>query len=130
MSTELQALAWTVVLAIVQLFLPAGFRNRETGAAFNAGPRDEPGPPVGVVTGRLQRAQKNLYESLPLFAALVLMAHVAGREGAATAYAAWGFLVLRVIYVPLYGFGVPYVRSLVWGLSLACLVVYLGAVLR
>ena len=129
-STELHALAWTVVLAIVQLFLPAGFRNRETGAAYNAGPRDGGAPPPGKVTARLQRAQANLYESLPLFAALVLTAHVAGREGAATAYAAWAFLALRAVYVPLYAFGVPYVRSLVWALSLACLVVYLGAVLR
>ena len=130
MSTELHALAWTVVLAIVQLFLPAGFRNRETGLAYNAGPRDGGAPPPGKVTARLQRAQINLYESLPLFIGLVLITHVIGRESAATAYAAWSFLVLRLIYVPLYGFGVPYLRSLVWALSLACLFVFLHAILH
>jgi uncharacterized MAPEG superfamily protein len=130
MTTELSILGWTLVLAIVQFLAPAGFRNRETGIAFNAGPRDEPGPPVGKVTGRLQRAQKNLYESLPLFAAAVLIAHVAHREGALTLWGAWIFLVARIVYVPLYGFGVPMVRSLVWGVSLLGLALVLFAILR
>ena len=129
MTTELTILAWTLVLAIVQVFLPAGFRNRETGVAFNAGPRDEPGPPVGKVTGRLRRAQTNLYESLPLFAAAVLIAHVAHREGALTLAGAWTYLIARIVYVPLYGFGVPKVRSVVWGVSLRGLALILFAIL-
>ncbi len=130
MTTELTILAWTLVLAIVQIFLPAGARNRETGVGYNAGPRDEPGPPVGKVTGRLQRAQANLYETLPLFAAAVLIAHVAHREGALTLLGAWTYLVMRIIYVPLYAFGVPGVRSVAWMLSLLGLAMVLFAVLR
>ena len=80
MTTELTALAWTLVLAVVQILLPAGFRTQETGLPYNAGPRDGEGPPVGKVTGRLQRAQKNLFEALPLFAAVVLIAHAAVRR--------------------------------------------------
>ena len=130
MTTELSILGWTLVLAIVQFLLPAGFRNREAGLEFNAGPRDKPGPPVGKVTGRLQRAQKNLYETLPLFAAAVLIAHVAHREGMLTLAGAWTYLVARIVYVPLYGFGVPMVRSLVWGVSLLGLALVLFAILR
>ena len=130
MSTELVALGWTLVLAIVQIFLHAGARNRETGLQYNAGPRDGGAPPEGVVTGRLHRARENLYESLPLFAAAVLIAHVAGREGTVTAYAAWTYLVSRIVYVPLYAFGVPMVRSLVWGLGLAAVAVYLWVILH
>lgn len=129
MTPALTALAWTLVLAVVQLMLPAGFRTRETGLDYNAGPRDEAGPPVGKVTARLQRAQTNLYESLPLFAAAVLIAHVAGREGSVTAWAAWIYLAARVIYVPLYGYGVPKVRSLAWGVSLLAVVVLIATVL-
>ena len=129
MTTELTLLGWTLVLAIVQIFLPAGFRNRETGVEYNAGPRDEPAPPVGKVTGRLQRAQANLYETLPLFAAVVLIAHVAHREGALTLWGAWIYLIARIVYVPLYGFGVPKVRSMVWGVSLLGLALVLIAVL-
>ena len=125
MTPALTALAWTLVLAIVQIFLPAGFRNRETGIDFNAGPRDEPGPPVGKVTGRLRRAQTNLYETLPLFGFAVLMAWAAHRETHLVDIAAWVYLIARIIYLPLYGFGVPKVRSLVWGVALLALIVIL-----
>ena len=64
MNTELTYLGWTLVLALVQIFLPTGFRNRETGAAYNMGPRDAPAPkPPGPVTARLQRAQANLEQA-------------------------------------------------------------------
>ncbi len=130
MTTELTALGWTLVLAVVQILLPAGFRTRETGVEYNAGPRDDGGPPVGVVTGRLQRAQANLYETLPLFAAAVLIAHAAGREGTVTAWAAWTYLGARVVYVPLYGLGVPKVRSLAWTVGLAAVATYLFVILK
>lgn len=129
MTSELTYLGWTLVLAIVQIFLPAHFRNMETGIARNAGPRDDPGPPVGVTTGRLLRAQANLFETLPLFAAAVLIAHVAGRDGALTSWGAPLYFWARVLYVPLYAFGVPYVRSLVWAVSLTGLGLILIAIL-
>lgn len=129
MTIELTLLAWTLVLALVQVLLPAMWRNRETGIDYNTGPRDEPGPPVGIVTGRLQRAQANLFETLPVFAAVVLVAHIAGREGALTLWGAWLYLVARIVYVPLYAAGVPYLRSLAWSASLLGLVLILLAVL-
>ena len=129
MTTELTLLGWTLVLAIVQVMLPAGFRHRETGVAYNAGPRDEPGPPAGKVTGRLQRAQKNLYETLPLFAAAVLIAHVAHRDGALTLVGAWSYLLARIVYLPLYALGVPMLRSLAWMVSMFGLALVLFAIL-
>ncbi len=130
MTTELTALGWTLVLAIVQIFLHAGARTQETGLTYNMGPRDGDGPPEGAVTGRLKRARANLYESLPLFAAAVLVAHAAGREGTTTAGAAWTYLAARIVYVPLYAFGVPVVRTLVWGVGLAAIGVYLVVILH
>ena len=129
MTIELSLLAWVLVLAVVQVMLPAMWRNRETGLDYNASPRDEPGPPVGVVTGRLRRAQSNLYETLPLFAAAVLIAHIAGREGALTLWGAWLYLGARIVYVPLYAMGVPYLRSAVWLVSLLGLGLILLAIL-
>ena len=129
MTIELKLLAWTLVLALVQIFLPSQFRTKETGTAYNAGPRDEPGPPVGIVTGRLQRAQQNLYETLPLFGFAILLAHAAGREGFLTATGAWLYVVARVLYIPIYARGIPYVRSAVWIVSLLGLLLVLFAVL-
>jgi uncharacterized MAPEG superfamily protein len=122
-------LAWTLVLALVQVFLPIMGRTRQLGSKWNAGPRDEPLPPPGPVTGRLERAQRNLYETLPLFAAAVLAAVVAGRTNGLTALGAQLYFWARVVYVPLYALGVPYVRSLVWLVSLAGLLMILAALL-
>ena len=119
MSIELTILAWTLVLALVQVLLPAVLRNRETGIGYNASPRDEPGAPVGKLAGRLMRAQSNLFETLPVFAAAILIAHVASRENALTQWGAWLYLIARIVYVPLYAAGIPYIRSLVWTVSLA-----------
>ncbi|PZQ81295.1 MAG: hypothetical protein DI549_14540 [Ancylobacter novellus] len=129
MTTELTLLGWTLVLALVQIMLPAMLRNGETGIAYNASARDESGPPVGVVTGRLRRAQANLFETLPVFAAAVLIAHLGDREGALTLWGAWLYLAARVVYVPLYALGVPYLRSLVWGVSMLGLLMILAAIL-
>jgi uncharacterized MAPEG superfamily protein len=129
MTTELTILAWTLVLALLQIFLPAALRNKETGIEYNAGPRDSDGPPVGVMTGRLRRAQANLFETLPLFIAAVLIAHVADRDGWLTLWGSSLFLAARVLHLPLYAFGVPKVRSLVWLVSIAGLGLLLAAIL-
>ncbi len=119
MSTELNLAVVMLIVAIIQVLLPAFFRNGETGLDYNAGPRDEAGPPVGIITARLQRAQRNLYETLPLFLAAVIIAHIAGRESGLTAAGAWIYVVGRIFYIPAYAFGIPYVRSLIWVVSLA-----------
>jgi uncharacterized MAPEG superfamily protein len=130
MTVELKILAWTLVLSLVQLFIAAGLRNKETGRAYNIGPRDEPGPPVGKVTGRLQRAHRNLLETLPVFAVAILIAHMANRDGMLTLWGAWLYLVARIVYVPLYAYGVPLIRSLVFLVSVAGIALILIAILR
>lgn len=114
MSTELSILAWTLVLALIQVLLPSVVRTRETGIGYNASARDQPGPPQRKITGRLFRAQANLFETLPVFAAAILIVHVAGRENVLSLYGAWIYLIARVVYVPLYAAGIPFLRSLAW----------------
>ncbi|MFM2087554.1 MAG: hypothetical protein RLZZ237_2423 [Pseudomonadota bacterium] len=129
MTPELTILGWTLVLALVQIMLPSLSRTRETGTAYNVSARDGAGPPVGKITGRLQRAQANLFETLPLFAAAVLILHVTAQESTLTLYGAALYLAARVIYVPLYAFGIPVVRTLVWLVSVAGLLMLLFAIL-
>ncbi len=129
MTTELTLLGWTLVLALVHILIAAMMRTQETGLSYNMGARDAPAPPMRPITGRLQRAQANLFETLPLFAAAVLIAHAAGREGALTLLGCQLYLGARVVYLPLYAAGVPLVRSLVWGVSLAGLALILWAIL-
>jgi len=127
MTTELTYLALTLILALVQVFLPAGARTVEFGSKWNAGPRDETPAAKKPLTGRLERAQANLFETLPLFIGAVLIAHVAGQNGFLTLWGAALYFWARVVYVPLYALGVPYVRSLVWTVSFAGLVMILAA---
>lgn len=129
MTTELTLLAWTLVLALVQILLPSTLRTQETGAQYNVGARDGAAPPPRPVTARLQRAQANLFETLPLFAAAVLIAHVAGVQGALTLWGCWLYLAARIVYVPLYAAGIPMLRTLVWLVSMAGLVMILYALL-
>jgi uncharacterized MAPEG superfamily protein len=130
MTPQLIILGWTLVLAIVHIMAPAIARTRETGVEYNAGPRDEAGPPVGKVTARLQRAEKNFYETLPLFIAAVLIANAAHRDGALTLWGAGLYLVGRVAYLPLYALGIPKVRSIVWGVALLGVILILWAILK
>ena len=129
MTTELTILAWTLVLALVQILLPATLRTRETGASYNLSARDGEAPPPRPVTARLQRAQANLFETLPLFAAAVLIVHVAERSSALTLWGCWLYLVARIVYVPLYAAGVPVLRTLVWTVSVVGLAMLLFALL-
>ena len=127
MTTELTYLAATLVLALVQIFLPAGARTMEFGSKWNAGARDQTPVSQNPVVGRLERAQSNLYETLPLFIGAVLIAHVTGAESALTLWGVALYFWARVAYIPLYALGVPYIRSLVWLVSLAGLIMILAA---
>lgn len=129
MTIELTILGWTLVLAIFQIALASTFRTVETGLGFNMSARDSGAPPVGKITARLQRAQANLFETLPLFAAAVLIAHAAGRHNAQTVLACELFLGARVLYLLLYAAGVPVVRTLVWAVSIVGLVMLLKVIL-
>jgi uncharacterized MAPEG superfamily protein len=127
MTPEFIMLALTLILALVQIGAAAVARTAELGGKWNAGPRDEDVPPPGRLAGRLMRAQANLFETLPIFAAAVIMAHIAGKDGTLTAIGAHLYFFARLIYVPLYAFGVPYIRSLVWLIAAAGLVMVLAA---
>ena len=127
MTPEFILLAATLVLALVQILAAGAARTKELGSAWNAGPRDGTPPPPGKLAGRLIRAQANLFETLPLFIAAVLMAHVAGKDGTLTLLGAQLYFFGRLAYVPLYAFGVPYVRSAAWGVATLGLVLIIAA---
>ena len=117
MTTELTMLVWTLILAFVQILLFDFARTSQYGMKWNTGARDEAMPPLSPFAGRLQRAQNNLFETLPLFIGGVLIAHVTGRENSITAIGAQVYFWGRVAYVPLYAIGIRQIRSLVWTVS-------------
>jgi uncharacterized MAPEG superfamily protein len=82
-------------------------------------------PPLNPVAGRLARAQANFYESFPIMVAAILIVSVAHLENRWTALGALIWLGARLLYLPLYGFGVPVLRSLAWSAGLAGIVMVL-----
>lgn len=127
LTPEFTFLALTLILALVQIGAAGMARTAELGAKWNAGPRDEATPPPGRLAGRLMRAQANLFETLPLFAAAVIMAEVAGKTGVLTLWGAGLYFAARLVYLPLYALGVPWLRSLIWLVALGGLVMVIAA---
>lgn len=128
MTPEFMTLAGVLILALVQILLAAAARTAELGLKWNAGARDGETAPPGKLAGRLLRAQANLFETLPIFIAAILMAQMTARDGTSlTVIGSHLYLFGRLIYLPLYAFGVAYIRSLAWGVSLVGLVMLIVA---
>lgn len=126
-SPFLPLIGWSVVLLIVHILLQAMTATRELGASWNAGSRDEGLKPKGAVAGRAERASANFRETYPAFIALALALALKGDTSSFGIWGAWLWFVGRIIYIPLYLAGVPYIRSLVWIGSLVGLALMLVA---
>ena len=118
MPIELKMLAWSVALGLVHVLLGAALTTHQRGLRWNVGARDAVLPPVTGVAARVDRALRNFLETFPFFAAAVLAVVVLERGDASTALGAQCYFWARLAYVPLYAAGVPYLRTVVWGVSL------------
>ncbi|MBH0238697.1 MAPEG family protein [Methylobrevis albus] len=118
-SPLLPLVGWSVVLLIVHVLLQSSAATREFGRAWNAGPRDEALQPKSPLAGRAARASANFRETYPAFLGLALALAVSGEGGGWALVGAWTWFVARLVYIPLYLAGIPYVRSLVWLVAMA-----------
>jgi uncharacterized MAPEG superfamily protein len=120
-----------LALFFVQTLLPSMARAANGAPEqlrFLRGPRDER-PESTLMVGRMERALRNMFEALPIFLALALLAEVRGiAEGWALTGAAV-FFVARLAYVPAYGSGIVLLRSGVWAVGHAGLVTMIVGVL-
>ena len=126
-SIEIQMLCWSVVLGLVQLVVATTLALKDQGRAYNIGSRDEVPPPVSILTGRFQRAFGNFRQTFVYFAVAVLVVTVLGKANATSALGAQIYFWTRLAYVPVYAAGIPVVRTLIWGASIAGLVMVLSA---
>ena len=117
MTVELKMLTLSVVLGIVQIVAVSHAASLQRGYRWTASSRDEKVPPLQGVAGRLDRALRNFVETFPLFAAVVLAAHVTDTHNALTGLGAQLYFWGRLAYALLYAAGVPVVRSLVWNVA-------------
>jgi len=125
MSVEFSMLTIAILLGFVQLFLAVQVVTAERGTAWNVGPRDVTPPLKGKLAGRLDRAFSNFKETFPFFAVAILMTAILGRHSWTTQVGSELYVAARILYVPLYAFGVTGLRTLAFLVS----VVGIGLVL-
>jgi uncharacterized MAPEG superfamily protein len=113
MSVELTLLLWSTVLLGAYLTTQAMLWRFQKGFVYSATARDDE-PPANVMTARGQKALRNFLETYGVFIALVVVIEFAGRSDALTQWGAHIWFWCRWVYLPLYVFGVPGLRSLVW----------------
>jgi uncharacterized MAPEG superfamily protein len=125
MGMETKMLLWAIVLGLVQIALAASMTTAQRGFAWGVGARDGEPAPVSPLAARLARASANFLETFPFFAAGVLLLVATGRADANSALGAQLYFWSRVLYVPAYASGAPYLRTVVWAASLVGLVLVL-----
>ena len=110
MTTDLTMLTLSALLTALLAFPGTVGLIIEKGLAFAAGNRDETAQ-LSAWAERAQRAHRNMLENLPVFAALVLVAHVAGLANETTALGATIFFWARVAHAVVYIAGIAWVRT-------------------
>ena len=117
MSTDLKYLAFTAILT-ASLWIPyvvAQVTNNGPLKPENyIDPTQRPLPPWGK---RADRTYINAVENFAPFAALVIVAHLAGKANAMTAFWATCFFWLRLAHAAVYLLGIPLVRTIIFTLG-------------
>ncbi len=110
MAMELKMLTLASLLTVVLALVGAAALILQRGLRYGFGNRDQ-SEPLSPWGERALRAHRNMLENLPPFAALVLVAQVAGVANEATAWGAVLFFWGRVAHAVIYIAGVPYLRT-------------------
>ena len=128
MTPDLTYLALTAALCSV-LWIPYIVGLIKTFGAEASDYRELPQREQPAWLRRAYRAHLNMVENLPVFAALVLVAHVAGEASTLTATAAMVFFWARVAHAVVFFGGWPYVRTLAFAVAWLANIVILWEIL-
>jgi uncharacterized MAPEG superfamily protein len=117
MTTELRYLAYTAILT-ASLWLPYVVAQSMTNGVLKPGnykdPTPRPLPPWGK---RADRTYVNAVETFGPFAAVVVIAHLAGKTSSMTAFWAMSYFWIRVTHAVVYLLGIPYIRTIAFTLG-------------
>ena len=117
MSADLKYLAFTAILT-ASLWIPYIVCQVMTNGNLTPQNYLDPTPrPVPLWGKRADRVYINAVESFAPFAALVIVAHLAGKANSMTAFWAMSFFWLRLAHAVVYLLGLPYLRTLIFTLG-------------
>jgi len=122
MSTDLKYLAFTAMLTAA-LWIPYILCQVMSNGLLQPKNYVDPAPrPVPLWGKRADRAYLNAVEAFAPFAAMVIVAHLAGKANSMTAFWAMSYFWLRVAHAIVYWLGIPYVRTLIFTLGFVAVV--------
>jgi uncharacterized MAPEG superfamily protein len=122
MTTDLAYLAYTAMLTAA-LWIPYIVCQVITNGFLAPENYVDPTPrPVPLWGRRAHRAYLNAVECFAPFAALVIVAHLAGKSNAMTGFWTISFFWLRLTHAAVYWLAIPFVRTLVFTLSFVAVV--------
>lgn len=127
MTTELWMLTATTILFMLLLAMQSVV-SLVAGVSITVLVGDRSDLPAAEgLRGRAARTVNNSVEGMIIFAPLVVIAHLAGISNELTVMGASIYFWSRVAYVPCYMFGIPWIRTLVFGAGLAGLLMIIAA---
>ena len=117
-----------LLFALFNLFCAAAAKKAANmHAAENHNPREILARATGKAA-RLNAAQQNGYEMLPLYAATIITAHATGEAAQGTInFWATLFLLSRAAYIWAYAQDKATARSAIWGVGMICVIALLIA---
>jgi uncharacterized MAPEG superfamily protein len=121
MTVEFKLLIWSLGLTFVQMLIAVVGTVYYLGLMKAAGNRERI-PELPGWAGRARRAHFNMIENMVLFAPLIIIADIAGRDNGMTELGAELFFYARLAYAVIYVAGLPYLRTLAWAVSAVGLV--------
>jgi len=107
------------LLVIIQITIPMliDLLAKKTSLKYLFSSRDKT-TENSILAQRAIRALKNLLETFPIFVGLTLLSIIKDIDNSSIAFL---WLMSRVIYVPVYIYGINYLRTTLWAVSLICL---------
>ena len=112
---------WCVLFMGLFPIVAAGIAKKGFEGYDNGMPREWLAKQTGF-RARANAAQANLFESLPLFFAAVIIASIANAPQERIDLLALGFVAARIAFLVCYVANWPTTRSFVWCVGLACVV--------
>ena len=107
------------LLVIIQITIPMliDLLAKKTSLKYLFSSRDKT-TENSILAQRAIRTLKNLLETFPIFVGLTLLSIIKDIDNSSIAFL---WLMSRVIYVPVYIYGINYLRTAIWAVSLICL---------
>ncbi len=123
MSTELTYLVLAATLTALT-WIPYILNSISVRGITDAVGYPENPAPLAPWAQRMKAAHYNSVENLVVFAALVMVAHLAGVSDATTASAAMVYFWARVAHLAVYTFGIPWARTLTFAAGYVAMLVF------